>query len=123
MHLKNNQLNVVLLAYLRSLLKKAYYGAKTEDVVRLTRVTDLKFELYCLEFYEQLVNHLVETYEQFSTLEHDMDLLSKPFDSYYRKMAVLFRSERKKIIRSQRTVVRFVIKLIQKTIEFHEELK
>ena len=38
-------------------------------------------------------------------------------------MAIVFRSERKKIIRSQKTIVNYLITLLKSTISFQKELK
>ena len=79
---KTNQLNHLLMSYLRSSCKAQFFQGKIHDPafaqVLLTKPKNLYFERYCLQFYENLVEFLLMNLEKPSTLENDLEML----DSY-----------------------------------------
>ena len=74
----------------------------------LTRPTLLPYELYVMKVYLQICNFLEEQLNKVATLEEDLEMLRQgelgnsgtPL-SFMMKMVVLYRSEKKKILRSQ----------------------
>ena len=81
----------------------------------LTRiyVDDIVFEMECLRMYKRIVQYFKKQLESSSTLESDMKLLNASTEgvrlSSNEKMAVTFRAEKKKIIRSQIQLIRYLM--------------
>lgn len=112
-----------MVSFLRSVCKKSFFeqsstlddgGASITKRILLTRPTNLFYERYVFSFYLQVLRYIADKLEQKATLEEDLELLSRgepgnplPAISFELRMAVVYRSEKKKIIRSQ-------INLIQK---------
>ena len=70
--------------------------------MNFTKVTDLVVERKMLELYKNLMIHVLKNIEKKTTLEEDIDLLcSDELTDYQMRFAVIYRSERKKIIHSQ----------------------
>ena len=70
--------------------------------MNFTRVTDLDEERTVLKLYHKTLLHLLKHYEAQTTLEQDLDELSSPeLSDWKMRFALIYRSERKKIIHSQ----------------------
>lgn len=124
--LKIDQLNMPLVAYLRQIKKEYFFGTENQqkiNEVQYSKVTDLAFELSCLKTYSMIIRHLIENSEAKSSYEGDKELLTN--DSYSKswneRMAVLYRSERKKILHSQYIIVAWVIKVVTVAIKLQND--
>ena len=96
-YLKVDQFNHTLMSYLRH-IRKTYSSQPL-----IGRPLSLKFELICMQAYVDLmVYHVSEHLEKETTLEHDLsmlkDLTLEMGFNYNMRFAVIYRSERKKII-------------------------
>ena len=123
-----NQFNDVLISYIRSLLKEQYIrtsgktNAKSTKIL-LTRIyeDDIEFEIECLKRYQEIIQHYHEQLEGISTLESDMELLNNPPEglsiSFNQRMAVTFRAENKRIVRSHLELIRFVLNVVQESFQ------
>ena len=70
-------------------------------MVKLTKVVDLEFELSVMKTYSEIVCVFSKLLEHKSSLEEDLDLLSNcPDMDWKMKMILVYRSEKKKILRS-----------------------
>jgi hypothetical protein len=88
----------------------------------LTRIyeDDLEFEMECLKMYKRILQYFKKQMESSSTLEADMKLLKAPPGqrrggvrlTSNETMAVTYRVERKKIIRSQLELIRYLMKVV-----------
>lgn len=127
--MKFDLLNVTLLGYLRTIFKN-YYSRMTKSgvTVLLTKPKDLEYELFIFKKYEGLMRHLLTKKEQRSgtTLEEDLALLKGKEDlGYMRRMAVVYRSEKKKILKTQIDLSEYVITVIKGLIRkkiFQEQI-
>jgi len=68
----------------------------------LTRAVDLEYEKYCLFFYEQALCYLKISLEKGQPLEGDEHVYANSESiSWEQKMALLYRIEKKRIVRNQ----------------------
>ena len=70
----------------------------------MTRPTNLFFEMYVFNYYQQALVYIQDVMNKVSSLEDDLELLKeapnkKPISWTFR-MAVIYRSEKKKILQS-----------------------
>ena len=81
----------------------------------LTKISDIDFELFCLLKYQEVVAALCADLESKTTLESDLALLSGQVTTLAgnQYMAVLYRSERKKILRSQAHLIGYLVKVME----------
>lgn len=89
---------------------------KPRVTVLLTKPKDLDYELFIFKKYEGLMRFLLEKKESRSstTLDEDLALLSGREDlGYMRRMAVVYRCEKKKILRSNIDLCQYVIRIIK----------
>ena len=75
----------------------------------LTRPRDLFFEVFVFSMYLKVLEYVKVGMEMKTTLEKDLQLLKTDLD-WKLKMVIVYRVERKKIIRSQ-------LRLIEKVLE------
>ena len=72
--LKQNQLNEVLLCYIRSCMKEEFLlknrKVKHHEIL-ISRPTNLDFESLCLAKYEEIIDFFISNTEKLSTLEAD----------------------------------------------------
>ena len=108
----------MLLGYLRTIFKEYYVknvknGADVS--VLLTKPRDLDYELFIFKKYEGLMRHLLHKKEMRSqaTLEDDLAALKKGDLEYMRWMVTVYRSEKKKILRSQIDLCQYVIAILK----------
>lgn len=70
----------------------------------------------CLKRYQDIVKHYQEQLENVSTLESDMELLNDPPEGLHmssnQRMAVTFRAENKRIVRSHVELIRYVLNVV-----------
>ena len=118
--LKKNQLNEILIAYLRSLKKRTFFGKNSNYINKtsLCRINDLKFELHVMDGYRSFIKHFLTQNEKITTLEQDKEILKQidPRTEWNKKMAVLYRSEKKKILHSQMEIADFVINILNQAV-------
>lgn len=100
--LKFDLLNLTLLGYLRTIFKNYYIKhVKVGISVLLTKPKDIDYELFIFKKYLGLMQHLIQEKEWRSgTLEQDLELLKGDLP-YTKRMAVVYRGEKKKILRTQ----------------------
>lgn len=106
---KSNILNDTLMSYLRSVLKQSFFAntsnAKIRDYgsirrILLTRPVNLYFEKYCISYYSDILSYIKSNIEKSSSLEKDLIILNDQTLPYTTRMAIVYRSEKKKIIRN-----------------------
>ena len=70
--------------------------------VLLTRPKNLFYEKYVFTCYMEILTYLKYNLESHASLEADLELLADPNSgmSFERRMALIYRSEKKKILRS-----------------------
>lgn len=82
----------------------------------MTKPTNLFYEMYVFNFYQQTLTFIQDQLNKLSTLEEDLELLKdkpgKQLNWQYR-MAVVYRSEKKKILRSQINIIKKVNSVLQ----------
>lgn len=88
--------------------------------ILLTRPTNLFYERYIFSFYLQVLNYVADELNKVATLEEDFELLDRgepgnphPPIEFEMRMAVVYRSEKKKIIRSQINLIQKVFQVLQ----------
>ena len=78
----------------------------------LSKLVDLELEIWILSQYQDTVQKHIDVYK--SSLEDDLKLLEGELDFEIR-MAVVYRSEKKKILRSQIIMVKYLLDVLKKT--------
>lgn len=108
---KEHQLNLVLIGYLRRAKETYFYGSNPHPTIQLSKVTDLPFELSCMETYLDIINFLLVRMENKTTYLDDEQILADPISSksWNEKMAMVYRAERKKTLHRQRSIAVFTI--------------
>lgn len=83
--------------------------------VLLTKPRDLDYELFIFKKYEGLMRHLLEKKERRTgaTLEEDLLTLKQTDLDYMRRMAIVYRTEKKKILRTQIDLCEYVIRILK----------
>ena len=80
--------------------------------ILMTKPTNLFYEMYVFNFYEQTLIYLQTELNKVTTLEEDLELLEDKPDqqplNWMTRMAVVYRSEKKKILRSQLNIIKKV---------------
>ena len=104
--LKTDQLCENLMYYARSILRK-------NKTTLLTWPTDIKIEIKVFELYYKIILHVQSLIEKDTTLERDMELLVSE-SNFNVKMGIVYRSERKRIVRSQLHLIDKVTALLQR---------
>ena len=95
--------------------------AKGADLKRrlLSKISDIDFEFFCLQKYKEAIEALCADLESKTTLESDLALLSgevtKLTGNQY--MAIVYRSERKKILRSQKHMIEYLLEVTKASTE------
>ena len=78
----------------------------------LSKLVDLELEIWILSQYQDTVQKHIDV--QKLSLEDDLKLLEGQLDFEIR-MAVVYRSEKKKILRSQIIMVKYLLDVLKKT--------
>lgn len=88
--------------------------------ILLTRPTNLFYEQYIFSFYLQVLKYVMDQLNNVATLEQDFELLDRgepgnplPPISFEMRMAVVYRAEKKKIIRSQINLIQKVLQVLR----------
>lgn len=84
----------------------------------LTQPKDIEFEKFCLRKYLELLKWLKGKHERLSTLETDLSMLDEKTEvdlqlTDNQRFAVVYRSEKKKIIRSQIEIATYLLQVIE----------
>jgi hypothetical protein len=108
--LKNDQFCRMLMYYLRSVCRDDF--GKDLPTLLLTKPVSIEYELYCLMYYNQIVKFLSKSLEKEKTLEDDQETLETCKDWSFR-MALLYRSGKKKILRNQLDLVKYIISVVE----------
>ena len=92
--------------------------------VLLTRPQNLEFEKYVFGIYLTALKFVQDQLDRVATLEQDLEILQSgepgspnPPISFEYRMAVVYRSEKKKILRSQINLITKVIQVLRKAEE------
>lgn len=106
----------ILLAYLRAHCIDGYFEpGKDRSKVILTRPKHLAYEQHVFNNYLKLLEYLETTLSLVNTLEQDLELLSRRGDeaiSYELRQVVLYRAEKKNILRSQIIMVKLCLQVL-----------
>ena len=114
--LKSNQFNEVIIAYLRIMIKEEYFNINrgtTGKGILISQPVDLHYEVHCLEKYLEMMEVVFAKLESVSTLDQDQTLLGDPSISGNTRMAIVYRSERKKIVDNQLKLITWLIKVVK----------
>ena len=115
-----NQFNHILMCYTRSSLKQAYLAQDDSidpTTILLTEPRDLDFELMCLARYRDIVSHVLKQLEAETTMQEDVDLLGTSKDlNDKQRFAVIYRSERKKIVHNQLDLIKWLSHLVSEAL-------
>ena len=113
--LKRNQLNDIFMSVLRSVMKATFchnHPKVNPKSIMLTKIVNLDLEKVCLDKYHNTVKSQLTRLEKLSTLEADQELLEDQVEnlklSVNQKFALVYRSEQKKILRSNLEIVSFL---------------
>ena len=111
--------------FLRSVCKKSFFSAHDSSEnghkkrILLTRPTNLSYEKYVFTYYRQIIQFVHDELSKVSTLEQDMALLAQgeagsdlPPIKFEFRMAVFYRAEKKKILRSQIILVKKILHIL-----------
>jgi hypothetical protein len=124
--LKKDQLNIMVLAYLRTFLKTVFFKQEQADEsnskVLLTKPVNLYFERYVFKYYASILGLIKRAAEKSSTLAEDTQMLQeKNYTSFEEYMALVYRTERKTIIYSQIHLVNMVQEVLKGSEEAAKE--
>lgn len=105
--LKNNQLNELMMSYLRSVLKNSYFkgNVHSQDYqsILLTRPKSIAYEKHCLSLYEDIVGFVLANLEKAASLEDDLETLKRWEEknlSWTNRMCLTYRANKKIILRN-----------------------
>lgn len=85
--------------------------------IMLTKPRDLFYEVFTFSFYKNVLEYVKLGMEMKSSLEKDQELLKQDMD-WNLRMAIVYRSERKKIIRSQLHLIEKVLHDLESVIRY-----
>lgn len=120
------------MSYVRTCMKENYFRVHRKDFnlnkVFLTQLVDIEFEQVCLKQYFKILMFWKNVFEQETTLEQDLELLRASREGGFelpegmqlteaQMFAVILRSERKKIIRSQIDLVAYLQKVLRESFQ------
>ena len=103
MRFKTDQICQIALGYFRLQCKKAFLAEPGFDKqkVLLTKPYNMKYERFCVNMYIALLKLLHANLEKSNSLEDDQLTLKSSTLEWTTKMSLLYRIEKKKIIRNQ----------------------
>ena len=82
----------------------------------MSKPSNLYFERFCLAYYSDIVDFILKNLERRTTAEEDQLLLdSDPSLDWGMRMAIVYRIEKKKILRSQQHLLEFFKTLLKNT--------
>jgi len=121
---KIDQICDIMVSYLRSVCKTSFFDSRKLKIQRnaskkvlLTKPVNLFYEQYVFMYYKQVLKFIQANIEKTSTLEKDLELLDEgphaPKISFELKMVLVYRSEKKKIIRSQIHLIDHVLDVLK----------
>ena len=123
--LKIDQLNGILISFLRSICKISFFKKQERKAAKegisfskpriyLTKPVNLFFERYVMIHYLEVIKCLDYALNSQTSLETDLALLKKPDLPFNERMVVVYRSEKKKILKSQIHLTRKVLTILNK---------
>lgn len=103
------------MSYIRMVYQVEYANGADPKPRLLTKISDIDFEFFCLLKYKEVIEALCADLESKTTLEADLALLSGNVATLTgnQYMAIVYRSERKKIMRSQRHIIEYLVKVAE----------
>ena len=111
------------MAYIRNSLKDEFCKMeenKAIEIEYISEITNINFELVCIERYKEILKTLLAQKEKNSTLEDDLSILTEEVEtlklSWPQRCAVILRSEKKKILIGQIDIIEYLQKVISETI-------
>lgn len=120
--LKRDQFNCFLMAYIRDLLQHSYYQGREQKVL-LTKAEDLDFEHACLSIYHGFITNLASQKQYTTTIEEDEELLKTSKDNFRLTMALFYRIDRKKLLRSQLELIELLLGIIEAAIDMRKQMQ
>lgn len=119
---------LALLGYLRTIFKTYFLRERKPGVsVLLTKPKDLDYEIFIMQKYQEFCKHLLSKKEsRTGALEEDLTLIKNWQElglSFPRKMAVVYRSEKKKILHTNIDLCGYLLKILKYLKEKKEEKK
>ena len=120
--LKMNQFNFELMSFIRSHSKSQFIEDITMQqngelpFLMSTMPTNLVFEVYCLKIYDRIITYIIHTNERITKLEDDYKMMNDgTVINQNIKLCIQYRMLKKKIVRSQRLIVGWLLILINKS--------
>ena len=98
------------------MIKEEYFNINrgtTGKGILISQPVDLYYEVHCLEKYQEMLEVVFTQLQTMSTLDQDMAMLSDPSVSDNTRMAIVYRSERKKILDNQIKLITWLIKVVK----------
>jgi hypothetical protein len=118
-------MSLALLGYFRTIFRDYFKRhIKPGMNVLLTKPRDLDYELFIFRRYEGLMRHILTQREKRATLDEDLHILkTKRCEEvgYMQWMAMVYRSEKKKILKSQLDLCAFVIRIVQDLMQAKDQ--
>ena len=78
----------------------------------LTKPKSIPYEIYVFQHYLRLMEFLLKVLERIATLEQDFETLKHGDIGYQKRFAIVYRVEKKKIIRSNIDLARYVLNIL-----------
>jgi hypothetical protein len=110
--------------YLRSVCRDRFFAKnktlldiKPQHLI-LTRPRDLFYEIFVFGYYKNIVEFVKKAIELKSSLEEDLRLLKEGVLTWHQRMAIVYRSERKKIIRNQIKLAEKILADLEATVRY-----
>jgi hypothetical protein len=104
-----------LIAYLRTIYKHEFQKTQSKAFnVLLTKPKDIQFEIFVFTKYLELMRNLSINKEKTGTLEEDLASLDNRNMTYTKRFGIIYRIEKKKILRSQIDLCEFILSILSK---------
>ena len=126
--LKKHMFNGVLLAYLRSVQKYTFFPKDSpfQKRILLTKALDLDFEISVMNSYHDIVQFYFKKAQKKTSLEEDIKILESMTaddpSTFRKKMCIIFRKEKKEILKSHVNLANFIISILEKAKELQKKL-
>jgi len=127
-----NSINKILFSYFREVVRETFeFDDLPRNKIFLTKAINLKFEAKVIELYKQLIEYLINTNEQETTLEDDLKILrsgklhsdSTNEISFPQRMMILYRTEKKRILHAQLELISLLQNIFSNQAEIIKNFK
>ena len=106
-----------MVCYLRCVLKELFFKGKKSKHILISEPRDLRFEKFCLQKYSEILHAIKSELESKTGLEQDIEKYEGADVPYREKMALRFRIARKKLIRNQISIIKWLTQIISESTE------